>query len=46
MEIIGKLIVPTLVIISIISIGIVVYIQERSDARHHLKDKENKNEYN
>ena len=42
METIGKLIVPTVVIISVIVLGIMIYKEERSDARHHLKDKENK----
>lgn len=40
METIGKLIVPTIVIISVIVLGIMIHKEERSDARHHLKDKE------
>ena len=35
-----KLVVPTIVIISVIVLGIMIYREERSDARHHLKDKE------
>ena len=46
MEIIGKLVVPTIVIISVIVLGIMIYKEERSDdkvnAKHHLKDKESK----
>ena len=43
MEIIGKLVVPTIVIISVIVLGIMIHREERSDARHHLKEnKENK----
>ena len=37
---IESLVVPTLVIISVIALAIVIYKEERSDARHHLKDKE------
>jgi len=37
---IESLVVPTLVIISVIVLGIMIYKEERSDARHHLKDKE------
>ena len=40
MEFMYKLIVPTIVIISVIVLGIMIYKEERSDARHHLKDKE------
>ena len=42
MEFMYKLIVPTIVIISVIVLGIMIYKEERSDARHHLKEKENK----
>ena len=42
MEFMYKLIVPTLVIISVIVLGIMIHREERSDAKHHLKDKENK----
>lgn len=35
-----KLVVPTIVIISVIVLGIMIHREERSDARHHLKDKE------
>ena len=40
MEFMYKLIVPTVVIISVIVLGIMIHREERSDARHHLKDKE------
>jgi uncharacterized membrane protein len=33
-------IVPIFVLISVIALAIVIYKEERSDARHHLKDKE------
>ena len=39
-EFIWKLIVPAVVIISVIVLGIMIHREERSDARHHLKDKE------
>tara|TARA_R110001592_G_scaffold917_2_gene4783 strand:+ start:1813 stop:1947 length:135 start_codon:yes stop_codon:yes gene_type:complete len=42
MELIWKLVVPTFVVISIIVLGIMIYKEERSDAKHHLKDKESK----
>ena len=42
MEILAKLIVPIVVIISVIVLGIVIYKEERIDALHHLKEKENK----
>tara|TARA_R110000765_G_C18813974_1_gene595014 strand:+ start:91 stop:225 length:135 start_codon:yes stop_codon:yes gene_type:complete len=43
METIGKLIVPTIVIISVIVLGIMIYIDERKDAKRQLKDKESNN---
>ena len=43
MEIIGKLIVPTVVIISVIVLGIMIHIDERKDAKRQLKDKESNN---
>ena len=43
MEIIGKLVVPTLVIISVIALGVMIYIDERKDAKRQLKDKESNN---
>lgn len=39
-EFIWKLVIPTIVIISVIVLGIMIHREERSDARHHLKDKE------
>jgi len=42
MELIWKLAIPAIVILSIIAIGIIICVEERSDARHHLKDKESK----
>ena len=43
METIGKLVVPTVVIISVIVLGIMIYIDERKDAKRQLKDKESNN---
>ena len=39
-EFIWKLIVPTVVIISVIALGVMIYIDERKDAKRQLKDKE------
>ena len=36
MEIIGKLVVPTIVIISVIVLGIVIYIEERKDNKEDV----------
>ena len=43
METIGKLVVPTIVIISVIALGVMIYIDERKDAKRQLKDKESNN---
>lgn len=43
MELIFKLIVPAVVIISVIVLGIMLYIDERKDAKRQLKDKESNN---
>jgi len=39
---IEALIIPTVIIISVIVLGIMIYKEERKDARHHLKEKESK----
>jgi len=45
-EFIWKLVVPTIVIISVIVLGIMIYKEERNDgkvdAKHHLKNKESR----
>jgi len=33
-------IVPIFIVVTVIVLGIMIYREERSDARHHLKDKE------
>jgi len=33
-------IVPIFIVITVIVLGIMIHREERSDARHHLKDKE------
>ena len=40
---IWKLVIPTIVVISIIAIGITIYVEERKDAKRQLKEKENNN---
>ena len=40
---IESLVLPTLVIISVIALGVMIYIDERKDAKRQLKDKESNN---